>query len=80
MDLKKMKIGESTSVVANDARKLVIDGIINGIKNSYGDKYSDRDYEEFRKQAQNAKNKKAMIQLVENLFDLDTMDARDMCS
>ena len=79
MDLAKMKIGDSTAVVAKIDEAL-IESTIKGIKGSYGDKYSDRDYEQFKQQAQKVSSKKQLIQLVENLFDLDTMDARDMCS
>lgn len=58
----------------------LIESTIQGIKGSYGDKYSDSDYEQFRVRAKKATSKKALIQLVESLFDLDIMDARDMVS
>lgn len=55
-----------------------ITNTINAIKCSYGDKYSDRDYTRFKEYATKAKNTKQLITLVENLFDIDYSDARDM--
>lgn len=56
----------------------LIESTIKGIRSSYGTKYSEQDYENFRKAAKGVSSKKKLINLVENLFDLDFMDARDM--
>ena len=55
-----------------------LNGIVKGIKSSYGEKYSERDYADFLIRAQNVKAKRDLITLVENLFDLDRSDAKCM--
>jgi hypothetical protein len=54
--------------------------IVNAIRGSYPDKYSERDYTEFLERAKNIKTKRELIQDVENMFDIDTCDAKDMVS
>ena len=56
----------------------LVESTIKGIRASYQGKYSELDFEQFRAQAKGAKSKRQLIQLVQNLFDLDSMDARDM--
>ena len=55
-----------------------VEQTILAIKSSYGDKYSDKDYQDFKIRAKTAKNQKQLVVLVENLFDLDYADARNM--
>lgn len=56
-----------------------IDETIRAIKSSYGNKYNDRDYEDFKKMAlEKATNLKQLVIMVENMFDLDHSDAYDM--
>lgn len=56
-----------------------IEETIRALKASYGSKYSESNYAEFRTEAKaKAKTLKHLIILVENLFDLDHSDAHDM--
>lgn len=56
-----------------------IDETIRAIKSSYGSKYTEKDFEEFRVTArEKAKSLKHLVSLVENMFDLDRSDAHDM--
>lgn len=56
-----------------------IEETIRAIQTSYKDKYSENDYTEFKVQAlAKAQNLKHLVILVENLFDLDNSDAKDM--
>lgn len=58
--------------------KFNIDKIIQNIKNTYDNKYNGNDFTYFKSQAVKAKNKKQIINLIQNLFDLDKFDAIDM--
>jgi len=55
-----------------------IEQIIQNIKNSYGDKYNESDYTEFREFSKTVKTKYKLVTLVSNYFDLDGQDAKDM--
>ena len=57
-----------------------IESTIQGIKGSYGDKYSEADHTSFRERAKHAKSHKHLAQMVENHYDLDPADARDMAA
>ena len=52
--------------------------ISESIKGCYGDKYCEEDHINFTELAKRERTKKGLIQLVENLFDLDHADAKDM--
>lgn len=55
-----------------------IDSTIDAIRGSYGDKYSENHYEGFRQQCIRITSIKELISAVENWFDIDTADAKDM--
>lgn len=55
-------------------------GIVNAIRGSYPDKYSEHDFAEFIERAKTVKTKRELVQTVENMFDIDTQDAKDMVS
>lgn len=55
-----------------------VEETIRAIKASYGDKYQEYHFEDFRTAALKAKKLDHLIILVENLFDLDPNDAFDM--
>jgi len=56
----------------------LIEETIRAIKCSYGDKYTDRNYNLFREYTKGVKTKEHLIAMVENLFDIDYNDAKDM--
>ncbi len=57
-----------------------IEEVVRSVKDSYGNKYSDRDHEQFKESAKKVTSKRHLKDLVENHYDLDPMDARDMAS
>ncbi len=60
--------------------KFDLKSIIESINQSYPNKYSERDFNQLIEYGGSMKNKRELISLVENLFDLDTSDAKDMVS
>lgn len=54
-----------------------VETIIKNIQNSYGDKYTDQDYDDFREFVK-TQPKLNLVALVADLFDLDIRDAKDM--
>ena len=74
-DMATKKIEKSSKVTPEH-----IEETIRGIKGSYGDKYSDADHTHFRERAKKATSHKHLAQMVENHYDLDPADARDMAT
>lgn len=61
----------------NEMNKIVLN-TVDAIKNSYDTKYNDRHYEEFKALTKGIRSKRQLIIMVENFFDLDHCDAKDM--
>lgn len=52
--------------------------IVDAVRGSYPGKYSEKDFTDFLERASTIKTKRDLIQTVENMFDIDTRDAKDM--
>jgi hypothetical protein len=54
--------------------------VADAIRSSYPEKYSEREFIEFLQCEKTIKTKRELVQAVENMFDIDTCDAKDMVS